>query len=220
MGEGISGSVFERYNGFLRRNVFKFNDLPRAMPYKKRSDDERTDRKANSKNIASKGLKGLKGIITSMFVFTVKKEESKIFGQEMARLTVHDPFGGELTILAFPGAWQDMQHRIQVELSGGKGKIEPGIAIFFRGVFQWENAHTYSFILDDILDYKPSPSLPEDLKSRKVKMPRAKKVTKKEVEELDKDELAEQLEDEMVEVGKAPIDDEDDLDKLPDPFTE
>jgi DNA polymerase III alpha subunit len=220
MGEGITGSVFERYNGFLRRNVFKFDDLPRMMPYEKVSDNERDDRKGNSHNIASKGLRGLKGIITSMFVFKVKKEDSKIFGQEMARIQVQDPWGGDLSVIAFPNAWEKMQQRIHVELSGGKHHPSPGLAIFFRGVFQWENAHTYSFILDDILDYKPSPSLPEDLKSRKVKMPRVKKLSKKDIDDLEKNEIAEALEEEMIEAGVAPVEDIDDIDRAPDPFGE
>jgi hypothetical protein len=188
------------------------------MPYEKKSDDDRLDRKGNSHNIASKGLRGLKGIITSMFVFRVKKEDSVIFGQEMARIQVQDPWGGELSVIAFPKGWEAMQQRIHIELSGGKHHPAPGLAIFFRGVFQWENSHTYSFILDDILDYKPSPSLPEDLKSRKVKMPRVKKITKKDIDELEGDELAEELEEEMIDAGVAPVDDKDDIDRTPDPF--
>jgi DNA polymerase III subunit alpha len=212
MGEGISGTIKERYEGFFDEYSINFNKLKELMPYEKQSEDEREDRRANTHNIQMQHLRGLKGIITTLFSFRVKKEDSKIFGQEMARIVVQDAFGNDMDVIAFPDAWECAQHRIEKELARGKHKVEPGIAIFFSGSFQWENAHTNSFILGDILDYRPIPALPTDLKSRKVKMPRGSKLSKKDIDELEKEDVVEQLEEEMIDEGLSPIGDEDEFD--------
>ncbi len=213
MGEGISGTVKERYEGFFDEFAINFNKLREIMPYEHQSEDERENRRANTHNIQMQKIRGLKGIITTLFSFRVKKEDSKIFGQEMARIVVQDPWGNDLSVIAFPEAWEGMQQRIERELGRGKQKVEPGIAIYFSGSFQWENAHTNSFILGDILDYRPIPALPADLKSRKVKMPRGSKLSKKEIDELEKEDLVEQLEEEMVDEGVSPIFDDDETEE-------
>jgi hypothetical protein len=210
MGEGITGTVFERYNGFLKAGLVRFPKLATLMPYEHFSDDEKTDRKANTTHISKHGLPAIKGIITNIFSFKVKKEDSKIFGQEMARLTINDPWGNPLNVLVFPETWVHIRDRVEKDLSGGKVKLETGLAVSFTGLFQWENSQTYSFIIDDILDYKEPPTLPTDRKSKKVKMPRGIKLKKEELEEMQKEELAEALEDEMVDSGISPIDDDDD----------
>jgi hypothetical protein len=101
-----------------------------------------------------------------------------------------------------------MVERIK-DLSGGKQKVEAGIAIRFLAQFQWENEHSTSFILSDILDFKAPPRLPEDRASKKVKMPRSKKATKEELAQMTQDELLDKLEDEMLEDGLSTVDDED-----------
>ncbi len=231
MGEGIAGTIYERYEGFFNDKVAEFSKLPELMPYHKVSDNEKEDRKGNTHFIPSSDggaenkdvIVGLKGVINTLWSFKVKKEDSKIFGQVMARMTVQDPWGNELSMLAFPDGWEQMQERVKM-LSDGKLKPDVGLAIFFNGAFQWETQHQYSFILGDIVDCKGPPALPADLKARKVRMPRVKRVKKKDVEELSEEELMEKLEDELVELGTAPIDDHDDYDDPemiqfePDPF--
>src|SRR5690606_38045611 len=107
------------------------------------------------------------------FAFKVKKEDSPILGQKMARLEIQDIYGNILPVIAFPDSWENIQKRVS-EMSASKHTIEPGLAIYFSGSFQYENEHATSFIIDDILDYQQLPELPEDLKSRKIKMPRKK----------------------------------------------
>lgn len=213
MGEGISGDTFDRYPGFFdRKKTVPFSALPQMFPWKLHvEDDERANRKANTHYLGNQRIRPLEGVITSMFVFTVKKEDSKIFGQEMARLTLQDPWGDESVLLCFPEAWEAMKVRIESELSGGKQKIECGIAIRFLAQFQWESEHSNSFILTDILDYRTPPRLPEDRESKKVKMPRTKKITKEEFENLEIGELFERLEDEMLDEGFATVDDDSDI---------
>ena len=220
MGEGISGTVFDRYNGFLKTGVVRFTDLAKMRPYRKVSEDEKTDRYGNRHNLYDMGIKGLKGIISHLFSFTVKKEDSKIFGQEMARITLVDPWDNELSLICFPEAWENAKERIKSLQKGfkkrieskGSDKLEPGVALYLTGQFQWENTHTYSLILNDIIAYKPSPALPSDLKSRKVRMPRGAKTNldKQEIVNLSPDEFVDVLEDIMIESGISSIDDDED----------
>lgn len=221
MGEGVSGTIQERFQGFFDgpcmdfsklSNFFKYKSIKPDKPLKtdaQREEFEKKKRYANSFKLSETNLPPMRGIITNIFSFKVKKEDSKYLGQEMARMTVQDPWGNELSIVAFPNEWQYIQDRVSKELANKKGaKIIEGIAIDFGGSFQYENEHTYSFIISEIYNYQEAPELPEDLKSRKVKMPRVKK-TKTDLKKQDKESLAEELEDEMVEDGYDTIDDEE-----------
>jgi DNA polymerase III alpha subunit len=217
MGEGISGDMFDRYPKFFSNKTIPFTALPQIYKYEFFSDDARDDRKANTHYISGSDEKipFLSGVISSAFVFRVKKEDSKIFGQEMARFNIRDPWGREMALLCFPEAWEAFKLRVE-KLSGKKGSIEPGVAIRFTCLFQWESENVNSLILSDILDYRSPPSLPDDRASKKVKMPRGKKATELEegtpILELDKEELVTILEDEVLEIGMAPIEDDDDDD--------
>ena len=190
MGEGISGDNFDRYPRFFDRNkTVPFEAVRQMFPYKDSEEDERTNRKMNTHYLGNVKMRPLEAIIVSVFSFIVKKEDSKIFGQEMARITIQDPWGDESTMLCFPEAWLGFKDRIK-ELNKGL-KIDPGLAIKFLGSFQWENDHTNSFILTEILDIKGPPIKPED-KSKKVKTPRGSSyayVKSEDVDEISKDEL-------------------------------
>lgn len=210
LGEGITGSVQDRFPKFFDRNVVDFSLLPETISYIEYSEDEKENRRANTHNIDNHGISGLKGIITNLFEFKVKKEDSKIFGQVMARFTVEDPFGNTLDVIAFPSTWEAAKERVEKELSGGKSEIKEGIAVCFNGAFQWESEHVYSFILGDILSYKDSPKIPKSLKSKSVKIPRKSKVKKSDIENMSKEELSEELEDEMLFEGKSTFNTEDD----------
>lgn len=210
MGEGISGDTFNRYPGFFnKKKTVPFEALRQMFPWQHRDDDERLNRKANTHYLGNHKLRPLEAVITSVFSFTVKKEDSPIFGQEMARLTIQDPWGDEASLLCFPEAWEGMKDRFK-ELSGGKQDIKTGVAIRFLGLFQWENEHATSFVLSDILNYKAPPSLPDDRSSKKVKMPRAKKVSAEDVKSMTEEELLDELEDESLGEGMSSVDDPSD----------
>lgn len=218
LGEGLSGTVYDRYDKFFDKKVVPFADLPKYFKYKQPPPDnsEKENRKLNTHYCTfGNPIPGLKGIVTNVFSFKVKKEDSKIRGEIMARMTIQDPFGNEMTVLAFPEAWKNAQERIEKELSCGKHKFEAGIAIYFTGNFQYENEYNYIFILNDIIDYKEEPELPTDLKSRKVKMPRGKSIKEEinNVEDLNENELIDALENKMTDEGYSFDDDEND-----DPF--
>jgi DNA polymerase III alpha subunit len=209
IGEGISGDTFDRYPNFFDRNkTIPFEALKQMFPWEFHNEDERLNRKANTHYLGNHKIRPLEAIITNLFVFTVKKEDSPIFGQEMARMAIQDPWGEEASLLCFPESWKSMKTRIKEELSGGKQDIEVGLAIRFLALFQWENENSTSFVLDDLLDYKTPPSLPEDRASRKVKMPRSKKIKSNEIKGLSKNDLVEILEEETLDNGFSTIDDE------------
>lgn len=217
LGEGMSGTIRERYHGFFDDNLTNFSRLPDIFPFRMFENcDEKQLRKRNTTMIPNRRLSSLTGIITHIFAFKVKKEDSPIRGQLMARLNIQDYLGNNLAVLAFPESWEFIQKRVHKELSGGTSKLDAGVAIRFIGSFQHENEHTYSFIIDDILDYQDPPYLPKDLKSKKVKMPRVKKSTKKDLEGLNRENLVETLENEMVESGISTIE-EDEMEVI-DPF--
>jgi len=206
MGEGISGDVFDRYPGFFdREKTIPYAALRTMFPWTNQHQDERLNRKSNTHFLGNYKLRPLEGVVTGVFVFVVKKEDSPIFGQEMARISLTDPWGEEGTLIAFPEAWAGMKKRIEKELSRGKQKIEPGIAISFLGMFQWDNEKTTSFILSDILDFKGPPALPEDRSSKKVKIQRSGKVTSVDLD-LANEDLLDKLEDEMLDNGLSTVD--------------
>jgi DNA polymerase III alpha subunit len=209
MGEGLSGDTFDRYPSFFdRKKSIPFEALKQMFPWQRINDDERLNRKANTHYLGNHKIRPLEAVVTSVFSFTVKKEDSPIFGQEMARLTIQDAWGYESGLLCFPEAWDGMKNRIEKELSGGAQSIEPGIAIRFLGSFQWENENSTSFVLSDILDFKPPPSLPTDRSSKKVKMPRSKTKTK-DIKCLDHEDMLFVLEDEMLGDGISTVDSDD-----------
>jgi DNA polymerase-3 subunit alpha len=209
MGEGISGTVFERYSGYFDNGSVNFSELPKKCPYKKVINDEKKNRYANRHDLWQMGINGLKTIVSHVFSFTVKKESSKIFGQEMGRVTLLDPWGNELQMVCFPEAWANANERIN-KLSKGKFKMEPGIALYLKGQFQWENELTYSFILGDIISYKAPPALPKEMKSQKVKMPRAKKrnLSKEEILNLSQEEFVNELEDILIDDGISSVEED------------
>ena len=208
MGEGISGTIQERYPKFFDKAITDFTRLPKLAKYVHYSDDLVENRKANTHNIENYGIPGLKGIVTNVFEFKVKKEDSKIFGQTMARVTIQDPFDNILSILVFPTSWEKAKARV-LELSGGKYELCPGVAVFVSGVFQWETEDSTSFILSDILSCKDSPKIPANLKAKSVKISRSSKLKKADILELNREDLMDELEYELSFDGVSPLDDED-----------
>jgi DNA polymerase-3 subunit alpha len=206
IGEGISGDIFDRYPNFFDKNqTLPFDALKQMFPWNHVNDDEKINRKANTHYLDNYKLRPLEGVITNLFVFTVKKEESPIFGQEMARIMITDPWGTDVSLLCFPEAWKSMKSRIKDELSGGKQNIETGLAIRFLALFQWENESSVSFILNEVLNYKTPPQVPEDRKSRSVKIPRTSKLNLNEIQKLSKEDLIDTLEEEMLDEGLETI---------------
>ncbi len=206
IGEGFSGTVQQRYAPFFDVCPGRISTLKNKFKYFHHSNDEKENRKANTFQIES-AMPCLKALITNINIFKVKKEDSKIFGQIMARGTLQDIFGDTVDFLCFPDSLQNFQDRA---LSIAKTKeVTAGLVVSIRGQFQWESESSCSIIVSEVLDVKTVPNLPKYLESKKVKIP-SLRITKKELEELNKEEFADALEDELILDGVTDSENEDD----------
>jgi len=148
-------------------------------------------------------LNSVKGVVRDFFEFRVKKE-GKYYGQAMVKAIIEDRFGDQCTLTIFPDRWKAVQERIG-EL---KKKIDfnVGIALHFSGT-----ANSYEddmgIILDELINIALPPSLPSDLKPKKInlKEAKAKLLGKEDVEVVQKpkniQELQDQIEDTLYDEG-------------------
>jgi hypothetical protein len=156
----------------------------------------------------------IQAVVKDTFEFKVKKENSKIFGEVMAKVNLEDPWGNQMSMTCFPDSWIRLQEGA-AKLLGKKYKFEPGIGIHVNGDLQWFDGNL-SLIFTDITYAVPAPEKPDDLKPRKVSMPKIR-VSKKdeeefeenEVKETDPSDFLEEIEDELIESGLSDISDED-----------
>lgn len=178
-------------------------------------DDHKTVadiRKAKDKtNIGS-----FKGIVRDYFEFRVKKETSKYYGQAMIKATLEDKYGDQVTCTIFPDRWQNVQDRIKI--INKKAEFGTGIALHFAG-----NTNNYEddmgIILDTLFNIAVPPSLPADLKAKKVNLKLAKsKLTAPEAilpkdsaweKTNDPQDLYQEIEDTLYDEGLIDLDEEE-----------
>lgn len=111
-------------------------------------------------------VKSCKGIITDVFKFPIKKE-GKSLGKEMAKVKIQDVYGDILSVTIFPTQLGQIDKRVN-ELSKSSS-FEPGHAISFGGTVNYYNDEM-GLIFDQLYNIVPPPSIPSDLKKRKVKL--------------------------------------------------
>jgi len=201
LGEGISGSIYDRFPGFFPNNSINFKGLAKYYPEPK-TEKEKKDQAKNKIKVTE-----LRGEIRDIFKFVVKKEGSKIIGQTMARVLIHDPEGNDLTIIIFPELLKELPDRI-TRIIGKKIDISPGMAIKFNGYISWYEGEL-SIIFDNLADIRTPPSLPEDLKAKKVTMPKTKKEKANNSKKINKEELLDEIEDDLINEGIIDEDDEE-----------
>jgi len=112
-------------------------------------------------------ITSMKAIIKSVFEFKVKKEGSKYFGQPMAKITIEDVRGEQCSCTIFPDRW--LQFKDRVKKINSKAVIDEGLAIAFSGstnYYEEENC----VILDNLYNICITPSVPIDLKAKKVNL--------------------------------------------------
>ena len=152
-------------------------------------------------------LAPVKGIVRSFYECKVKKETSKNYGQAMIKAIIEDKNGEQCSCTIFPDSWVRVQERIK-EINS-KAKFDVGIALSFGG-----NTNSYEddigIVLDQLYDLMLPPSVPKDLKAKKVNLKelKAKKAAEVIEETGEVADLFEQIEDSMVNEGL--IDDIDD----------
>lgn len=164
-------------------------------------------------------VRPVKGIVRDYFEFKVKKETSKYYGQSMVKAIIEDKNGEQCSCTIFPDRWKQVQERIKEQIKG-KGEFSSGLALSFSGsTNKYED--DIGVILDDVYEVAPSPSLPSDLKAKKVNLKEAKAKAKTDAlgaipapnpAEDNGDSLEERLIDMLYDEGLIDLDEEPDDD--------
>ena len=153
-------------------------------------------------------INSIKGIVRSFFEFRVKKEGSKYYGQPMMKAIIEDKFGEQCSMTIFPDRLNQMKDRIK-EINKHV-EFEPGIALYFSGT-----ANTYEdnigIIMDRVFNMAIVPSMPLDLKAKKLNLKEAKKKHKEEVQTPE--EILDGIEEELYDRGLVDLDAEDNDDE-------
>ncbi len=152
-------------------------------------------------------ISSVKGIIKSFFEFKVKKETSKYYGQSMIKAVIEDKNGNQCSCTIFPDRWDKVQKRIK--LINSKAIFDVGLAIHFSGTAN-EYEEEIGIIFDQLFDLKQPPSIPEDLKAKKVslKITKSKTETNKTNKSNNFDMLLEEIEDNLYDQGLIDLDSE------------
>lgn len=187
MGEAFVCKPADAYGSFFKDEHFTISQI-RKMKEKS--------------NVSS-----IKGIVKTFFEFKVKKETSKYYGQSMIKAVIEDKNGDYCSCTIFPDRWKDMQERIKQIHS--KAVFDSGLAMHFSG-----NVNLYEdevgIIADKLFNISRPPSLPEDLKAKKIalKQSRAKAETPESDKPLEFKDLLEQIEDSLYDQGLIDLDSE------------
>lgn len=206
LGEGLTGDKFSAYNGFFTKNAYNFTHFPKMLP-RPEEDLTEKERRAYSKRLGS-----IQAEIKSIFEFKVKKAESSLVGQVMAKIKLEDPYGNQMDMTCFPKTWIYMQDRVS-EISHNKVKLEPGVGIWFSGNMNWYDDQI-SVIFEELERICLPPQLPPDLENKKVVMKSTRVSKKDKVEEsndidnVDRTDILEEIENELIELGMSDLDDE------------
>lgn len=134
-------------------------------------------------------LGNVKAEIKSVFALKVKKEGSRLLGQEMAKVTIEDVNGAQGSLTIFPEQWDKIQQQIRAKKIG----FEPGYVIRFAG-----NCNLYDnemgIIMDQLIQSLPPLPLPKDLKAKKIALKSSEPV-------MEGNDLIQQIEDELFTEG-------------------
>lgn len=191
LGEGFSCGFKEAYQGFFDNWALDFSKLPDLFP-------DPGDEKVKFDIPQSKGI--VEGVITDYFEFKVKNEESKIFGEIMAKMSLEDIFGNVITMTLFPDGVEEFKSRLRA-LTKNKAPLDVGTAVHVVAQAQWYQGEI-SLVFEDLIAASPLPSKPQDLKHKKVSM-RVSRIKKKKTNKVNPDKLADQIESELILEGKS-----------------
>lgn len=154
-------------------------------------------------------ISSIRGIIRDFFEFRVKKE-GKYYGQPMVKAVFEDKNGDQCTLTIFPDRWKIVKERIQ-EINK-KTEFGIGIALHFSG-----STNLYEddmgVILDQLFNISLPPSLPADLKAKKINLKEAKAKlaeTNNADPEIPKNpqDILDQIEDNLYDEGLIDLDDD------------
>lgn len=133
-------------------------------------------------------VKSFKCIVKDVAEFTIKKEDSKYFGQTMIKANVEDSSQNIISLTIFPDRLNDLL----LKLRKVKRVFEPGIALHIGAVVNHYN-EDIALIYECIYEMALPPEEPKDIKERK----KSKKKS---------ESLLEELEEDLFDHGKIDID--------------
>jgi DNA polymerase-3 subunit alpha len=116
-------------------------------------------------------MDSFKGIVRDFFEFRVKKETSKNYGKPMVKCVLEDKFGDQVSCTIFTDRWEKIKERIG-QLNK-QAEFGVGLALHFSG-----NTNNYEddmgIILDTLYNIALPPSVPSDLKAKKINLKEAR----------------------------------------------
>lgn len=197
LNEGLTGSPYDIYYPFFNKKAISFKDFPKLLPPPREDMDEFELKKYNRK------VPDIQGIVKNIFEFKIKKIDSKLFGETMAKMTVEDIFGSMVTVTLFPDCLTNFYDRI-AERSNNKLKFELGMGIKIIGSLQYYDGNI-SVIYEKLADCCGAPKIPNKaaLSHKKVSM-LSKKIEKVDIsktDELDRNDLLDEIEEELSDQG-------------------
>jgi DNA polymerase-3 subunit alpha len=187
LGEGVSCSTLEAYSGFFDSLSLRFADIPKLYP----DTGDQHDKWAVSGRL-------FEGVVKNYFEFKIKNENSKLFGETMAKVELEDRWGGIVSVTLFPSGLEHLRDRMK-DLTRGKVKFEPGIAIHCSGNINWYEGSP-SVIFEDLRKVSAFPAKPKDLKAKSVVM-RSRAKPKVKSKKIDKQLAIEELQESLIEQG-------------------
>lgn len=141
-------------------------------------------------------------IVRDFFEFKVKKETSKFYGQSMVKAVIEDMKGDQCSCTIFPDRWEIIKNRIKDINS--KVTFDVGLALLMSG-----NVNLYEdevgIIFDKLFDIQAPPSIPADLKAKKVSL---KETKSKDSSKSSTDDLFQEIEDSLYDQGLIDLDSE------------
>lgn len=197
IGEGLTGSKMNVYEGFFSSIALNFSEFKKKYPEATKEEIKRNKSKYK--------VFPVEGIIRGIFEFTVKKEDSSLCGQTMARITLEDPYDNQIEMVCFPDGLEHFKKRLKDLSKPNKPVIlEVGAGLKISGSISWYEGDI-SLIFEELIQCCPPPPLPADLKAKKITTQSSRSRNKK--NEVNEQELLIDIEEELIEEGFA--DDED-----------
>lgn len=204
LGEGLTGNKFQIYGNFFKKTDHIFTQFEKDLPAPPPDMDDADLKKYR------KPVKTVKGEVKSIFEFKVKKEDSKIFGQVMAKIVLEDPWGNQLGMTCFPDGWLALNERLKVSLGSG-AKLEPGMCLSVNGNLGWYDGNI-SLTFDQLCAACSNPEEPKDQESKKVTMKVKKEFASEQgsaiMEDADRNLILEEIEDELTISGFNELEDD------------
>jgi len=189
LGEGLTGTKFDVFGKFFKPGDINFKKLDKIFPPPPDDMDE-SDLKKYSQRVDN-----LKGEIKQIFEFNVKKEDSKLFGQTMAKMLIEDPFGNQMRVTLFPDGLDGVKKKC-LETSNKRQPLAVGIAVKLIGNLQYYEG-TMGCIITDIRGLAMAPQEPSELKSRKIVMKKEKVIKQINLEDFDRNDILDDLEEDL-----------------------